>query len=207
MKVRGGSRLTPPPAASQTDDIATLMNKASQYFDALETFWQDWVLSYDMEQQVGLAIKVDQARRGIHLDWLRDWGDKLKAGGRWVASGDGRFSAVLAFLLLVAITGRFWVPRLAWWWHTKLQRNRFGKGKAKSRDATVVYVRMLDYLRRKGYEKPAWVTPNEFAGMLQGTAYAAPVVELTALYYQVRYGADQALGAKLFTLLDTLESS
>ena len=204
---KGWIILDPTPAASQTDDVATLMNKASQYFDALETFWQDWVLSYDMEQQVGLAIKVDQARRGIHLDWLRDWGDKLKAAGRWVKTADGRFSAVLGFLLLVAITGRFWVPRLAWWWHTKLQRHRFGTGKAKSRDATVVYVRMLHYLRRQGYEKPTWVTPNEFAGMLQGTRYAAPVSELTALYYQVRYGADQALGTKLFTLLDTLESS
>ena len=130
-----------------------------------------------MEQQVGLAIKVDQARRGIHLDWLREWGVRMKAAGRWVTTADGHFSAVLGFLLLFALTGRFWVPRLAWWWHTKLQRHRFGKGKAKSRDATLVYVRMLDYLRRQGYEKPTWVTPHEFAAMLQGTRYAAPVSE------------------------------
>jgi transglutaminase-like putative cysteine protease len=204
---KGWITLDPTPAATQTDEIATLMNKASQYFDALETFWQDWVLSYDMEQQVGLAIRVDQARRGLHLDWLREWGEKLKAWGRWVSSADGRFYAVMVFLLVVAITGRFWVPRLAWWWHTRLQQGRFLSGKAKARDATVVYVRMLDFLRQRGYEKPTWVTPKEFAGMLAETPYGGPVSELTTLYYRVRYGADPALGSKLFSLLETLESS
>ena len=204
---QGWITLDPTPAASQDADIATVMNKASQYYDALETFWQDWVLSYDMELQVGLAMKVDQTRRGIHLDWLRDWNEKVKAQARSVTSTDARFGAVLVFLLLVAITGRSWVPRLAWWWHTRQQRRRFGLGKAKSRDATVVYVRMLDFLRRRGYEKPDWVTPDEFAGMLQNTPYGPPVSELTALYYEVRYGSDQVQGSKLFTLLDTLESS
>ncbi len=204
---KGWVTLDPTPAANQTDEIATLMNKASQYFDALETFWQDWVLAYDIDQQVGLAVKVDQARRGLHLDWLRDWGDKLKAWARWVSNADGRFYAVIGFLSLIALTGRYWVPRLAWWWHARLQQRRFGAGKAKGRDATVVYVRMLEYLRRKGYEKPAWVTPNEFAAMLRDTPYAKPVSELTALYYQVRYGTDPALGSRLFALLETIESS
>ncbi len=203
---KGWISLDPTPAATQTDDVATLMNKASQYFDALETFWQDWVLSYDLEQQVGLALKVDQTRRGLHLDWLRDWGETLKAWGRWVSSADGRFYGVMVFLVAVAITGRYWVPRLAWWWHARMQQKRFGNGKAKGRDATVVYVRMLEYLRKRGYEKPAWVTPNEFAGMLLETPYARPVSELTALYYEVRYGADPAQGARLFQLLDRLES-
>lgn len=204
---KGWVTLDPTPAATQTDDIATMMNKAGQYFDALETFWQDWVLSYDIDQQVGLAVKVDQARRGLHLDWLRDWGEKLKAWGRWVSSADIRFYAVMVFLVLVAITGKFWVPRLAWWWHTRLQHHRFTAGKAKARDATVVYVRMLEHLRQRGYEKPSWVTPEEFAAMLRDTPYAQPVSELTSLYYQVRYGADQASGSRLFHLLETIESS
>lgn len=203
---KGWISLDPTPAATQTDDIATLMNRVSHYFDALETFWQDWVLSYDVEQQVGLALKVDQTRRGLHLDWLRDWGEQLKAWGRWVSGADGRFYGVMVFLLLLAIAGRSWVPRLAWWWHARMQRRRFGDGKARGREATVVYVRMLEYLRKRGYEKPAWTTPNEFAGMLQETPYAGPVSELTALYCQVRYGAQHSEGARLFELLDRLES-
>ncbi len=204
---KGWVTLDPTPAATDTDEIATLMNKASQYFDALETFWQDWVLAYDIDQQVGLALKVDQARRGLHLDWLRDWAEKLRSWARWVSNADFRFYAVIAFLAFVAATGRYWVPRLAWWWHTRLQQRRFDSGKAKARDATVVYVRMLEYLRQRGYEKPSWVTPEEFASMLRDTPYAQPVSELTTLYYQVRYGADRAQGARLFTVLETLESS
>lgn len=204
---KGWITLDPTPAATSSSEIATLMNKMSNYFDALETFWQDWVLSYDMEQQVGLAIKVDQARRGIHLDWLREWGERLKAWARWVSNLDGRFFSVMAFLALVALTGHLWVPRLAWWWHTRMQLRRFGEGKTKARDATVVYVRMLDYLRQRGYEKPSWVTPEEFATMLRETPYAAPVSEVTSLYYQVRYGSDPSAGPRLFTALETLESS
>jgi len=204
---KGWITLDPTPAATESNDIATLMNKASQYFDALETFWQDWVLSYDMEQQVGLALQADQARRGIHLDWLREWAETLKAWIRWATNLDARYFAVMGFLAFVAITGNYWVPRLAWWWHTRTQARRFGAGKSKGRDATIVYVRMLDYLRQRGYEKPAWVTPEEFADMLRETPYAGPVSELTRLYYQVRYGNDHADGSRLFSLLQNLESS
>lgn len=204
---KGWITLDPTPAATETNDVATLMSKASQYFDALETFWQDWVLSYDMEQQVGLAIKVDQARRGIHLERLRDWGEKLKVWVRRLTNLDPRFFGVMAFLALVAITGSHWVPRLAWWWHTRMQLRRFGDGKAKARDATIVYVRMLEFLRQKGYEKPSWVTPEEFADMLRDTPYAQPVSELTSLYYQVRFGTHHAMGPRLFSMLETLESS
>ncbi|MBY0504582.1 MAG: DUF3488 and transglutaminase-like domain-containing protein [Bryobacteraceae bacterium] len=203
---KGWLTFDPTPAATETNDIATLMNKAGQYFDVLETFWQDWVLSYDVEQQVGLALKVDQARRGLNTDWLQERAERLKAFSRWLARLDARFFVVLAFLALVAVSGQAWVPRLAWWWHTRLQARRFGEGKARGRDATVVYVRMLDYLRKRGYEKPAWVTPEEFAAMLRNTPYAQPVAELTGLYYQVRFGGGQTLGPRLFTLLDNLES-
>ena len=47
---------------------------------------------------------------------------------------------------------------------------------------------MLDMLRRRGVEKPAWLTPGEFARSVPLSA-ASPVVEqITAAYHDLRYG-------------------
>ena len=49
---------TPPdPNAVQTG----LGTKLAMYMDAAETFWQEWVLNYDLEHQLVLATRVQQS--------------------------------------------------------------------------------------------------------------------------------------------------
>src|ERR1017187_2869351 len=43
---------------------------------------------------------------------------------------------------------------------------RVRRGQARVADATLLYERMLHILKRRGYQKPPWFTPAEFAASL-----------------------------------------
>ena len=52
---------TPPdPGAIQSP----LMTRMNNFFDAAEQFWQDWIMSYDLDRQITLATRVQQSGRG-----------------------------------------------------------------------------------------------------------------------------------------------
>ena len=53
------------------------------------------------------------------------------------------------------------------------------RGEAEASDATLLYQRMLKVLKRRGIEKPAWLTPCEFARVLQEPELALLVEDLT----------------------------
>ena len=55
-------------------------------------------------------------------------------------------------------------------------------------DATLLYRRMLSLLERRGYRKPSWFTPDEFAASLPPGALRATVAEFTAAYNALRFG-------------------
>jgi hypothetical protein len=79
------------------------------------------------------------------------------------------------------------------------------RGSATSHDATLIYLRLLRLLKRRGFEKPAWVTPAEFARMLPASPGAALAADFTAAYNGLRFGGDPAAAARMMTLLDQLE--
>ena len=39
------------------------MTRLSLFFDAAEQFWQDWVVSYDLDRQIVLASRMDESAR------------------------------------------------------------------------------------------------------------------------------------------------
>ena len=41
------------------------------YADAVDVFWQDWVLNYNLERQLQLASRVGESGRHIGLNWTR----------------------------------------------------------------------------------------------------------------------------------------
>ncbi len=78
-------------------------------------------------------------------------------------------------------------------------------GKANAADATLLYLQALELLRRRGMEKPAWVTPGEFVRQLPPSA-ALPVVEnLTRAYHDFRFGGRQEAAPRMVALLEELE--
>jgi Domain of unknown function (DUF4129) len=63
---------------------------------------------------------------------------------------------------------------------------------------------MLTILARRGFQKPAWSTPAEFARHLPA-GENLPVTEFTDVYNSIRFGGNVAAAARLATLLQEFE--
>jgi len=183
----------------------TLFSKAGLYLDAAETFWQQWVVGYDPGHQGTLADRIEQTARRLGMGWF----DSLSgAGPQWLARAKvwiRRFGLGTFFLLLLAYWIWFAAPRLVRSLRVRRRVERVRRGEASVADATLLYERMLQVLRRRGYQKPVWFTPSEFARALPATHLGRAVGEFTAAYYALRFGGHTEAAPRLSNLLDELE--
>ncbi len=183
----------------------SLWTKVGLYLDAAETFWQDWVLNYDIEQQVMLAQRMEESSHRFRLRWSDRVGEALRAWtdrGRNLAS---QYSRVLLMALVAFIGAWLAAPRLLSWWKTRRRLLRVRRGLAHASDATLLYERMLALLRRRGLEKPAWVTPEEFAALVADPKMSAVVRDFTAAYNELRFGGDRARAPRMVEMLGAIE--
>jgi hypothetical protein len=112
-----------------------------------------------------------------------------------------------AWILAVVILGGVAVVTGPSAWRFLHMRHRFRrlqKGRASVEDATVLYQRMLHILRHRGFQKPAWFTPNEFAASLP-VETAAAVKPFTEAYQALRFGGKLEAAPQLGALLKQLE--
>src|SRR5207237_6104679 len=72
---------------------ASIWAKLALYADAADTFWQEWVVSYDLGRQLVLADRREQSSRGFRLDWV-GWAS-ASAGG-WVFQTRNRLGGIAA---------------------------------------------------------------------------------------------------------------
>jgi transglutaminase-like putative cysteine protease len=182
-----------------------LLSRIELYVDAAQTFWQDWVVSYDLRRQGTLSYRMELGAHRLGILWfdsLAGWGTlrPLRSLAAWRGPALGAFS-----LLLFA--GCVWLmaPRLA-----RLARlwngvRRVRRGSAAVGDATLLYKRMLQVLRHRGYQKPAWFTPSEFAASLPSNDLGTAVGEFTSVYNEWRFGGRAELAVRLSELLDRLD--
>ena len=189
---------TPPdPFASTTGIMARL----SLFFDAAEQFWQDWVVSYDLDRQIVLASRMDESARHLRFRWfddVRSWiRDAARAGSVYVSA-----AVVLLALALLALFGG---PPLAAWWRGRLRVRRLARGEGEASDATLLYRRMLAVLARRGIQKPPWLTPTEFARVLPASEVRGVVHDLTAFYNEFRFGGRRDVAPQMMRLLENLE--
>jgi transglutaminase-like putative cysteine protease len=174
------------------------------YADAAEVFWQDWVLNYDLDRQLILASRMEQSSRTFSLEgldrfrnslmtWKADSVNRVRAHGAPFAVG--LITAVVLFLLRRPVLQ---------WWRARQRVQKLRRGEVGASDATLLYLRMLAILRRRGVEKPAWLTPSEFVRVLPGET-ALLVEDLTAAYNDLRFGGDRSAAQRMMQLLDRLE--
>jgi hypothetical protein len=186
---------TPPDKSSSHGLFARL----GMYLDAADSQWQQWVVSYDFMHQVELATRFQnllhawsQAGRLGSSPWtVRDVRRALAWAARGVALG--------IFIALVVVFG----PRLWRDFRRQRQLRRIARTGGAPSDARVLYERMLDLLARRGYQKPVWFTPAEFAGGLPA-GVNTDVAHFTALYNQARYGGDASLNLQMTELLERI---
>ena len=195
---------TPPDPALRH---ASLWDQLSLYADAADTFWQEWVLAYDPSLQLTLAERMERSGRSVGLRWFARIG--LHAGA-WMEGLAGWFRRYGVWLMAAAsalLLAMHFVPRL-WRALRMLQRVRKARmGQASVADATLLYGRMLELLRRQGFQKPAWFTPQEFAASLPPSEMGMLVAQFTDAYNALRFGGQVGAAPRLSMLLERLEQA
>jgi hypothetical protein len=61
-------------------------------------------------------------------------------------------------------------------------------------------------LRRRGFEKPPWLTPAEFAAVLPASNESVVLDDLTAAYNELRYGGRREAASRMLQLVARLEA-
>jgi hypothetical protein len=185
----------PTPAGSdQTQGLSRIM----LYVDAMESFWREWVIGYDIGHQVALGQSTVQSsqRWFMHVrnQAIRRYMRLLEAVRRAHSSWAGfpaRWSAGaglgVVLVLLLANARRL----------EEAIRNRRLAGhpeKAPGRAAEIWYGRLLNTLARRGWRKPPEQTPTEFVGCIEDDAVRGQVARFTEDYEWARFGgsADHA---------------
>jgi len=200
---RGWTTFDPTPPDPNPRAVGFL-TKAGLYLDAAETFWQEWVVSYDPGHQGALADSLEQRANGLGIRWF----DTLSgAPARWdgLAVAFARIYG-LRIAMVLAIGAFVWLfgPPLLRVVRIRRRVSRVRRGHASVADATVLYDRMLHILKRRGYQKPVWFTPLEFAASLP-VPVGDTVAEFTSAYNAMRFGGRTDVAADLSRLLDDLQ--
>lgn len=190
---------TPPDPRGQNP---SLWSQALFYVDAAETFWQDWVISYDLGRQMLLAENMERSSR-FGLNWLTsgrsrasawDW-RRLQQYLPWIATA-------LALLALAVWLG----PRAGRWIALRWRVRRVRQGEASVDDATLLYRRFLEILAARGYVKLPSCTPDEFLEELPAAALQGLAAEFTQRYQELRFGGKPEAAQGLPRLLEELEA-
>ena len=200
----GWTTFDPTPPDPDAASLA-LLAKLDLYLDAAETFWKQWVVGYDSGQQGSLIDQLQQGARRLGIRWFdsvngfqSDW---LSHASGWIGRNRFRIVAVLVIGFWILAAG----PPLVRLFRIRLRVKRVRQGQASAGDATLLYQRMLHVMKRRGYYKPAWFTPAEFAASLSSSELGLAVVEFTATYNAVRFGGRTEVAPRLSILLEELE--
>ena len=201
---RGWMTYDPTPPDPNAYESA-LMTRVSLFFDAAEQFWQDWILSYDLNRQIALASRVQQSSRGAKLHWIERTAAWLADAGRASAQWSAGYAPAAALALFIAIAAILFGPAALRGWRGAMRVRRLKRGEGEASDATLLYQRMLGLLERRGIQKPPWLTPSEFARVLPPTAVSPLVEDLTSAYVEFRFGGKRDAAPRMVQLLDQLE--
>ena len=189
---------TPPDPRAAAAGMGARM---SMFFDAAEQFWQDWVVSYDLDQQNLLASRMDESARSLRFQWF----ERSLLWTQQAAESVLRYAAALATGAVLLILFVLFGPMAAEWWRGRLRVRRLARGEGVASDATLLYQRMLRQLARRGIQKPPWLTPVEFARVLPASDVRALVYDVTAFYNEFRFGGRREVAPRMMQLLERLE--
>jgi transglutaminase-like putative cysteine protease len=200
----GWTTFDPTPADVNAGGLA-ILGRLALYLDAAGTFWQEWVMTYDVARQGTLAYRMEQGARHWGIQWT-DTAASVRAGWeRYVAAWPRRFGwQALGWAAGLVALG-FAAGPLIRLMHMRQRVERVRRGQARVADATLLYQRMLHILKRRGYQKPPWFTPAEFAASLPRSPLGDSVGEFTGTYNALRFGGHAEAAPRLSILLDRME--
>ena len=173
-------------------------NRLMLYMDALSSFWQEWVVNYDLGHQLRLGQSAGQGSREMvrHAQsWTRGRYERVLAWARKTEDRVGRSTvqlglwAIGACCLGLIVAG---LPRLLFLFR-KIRVARKPRS-APQLAASIWYERMLRQVARRGWAKVPTQTPGEFTASIENTELKDRVSEFTEHYEKARFGgsADEA---------------
>jgi hypothetical protein len=204
---RGWVTFDPTPPDPQGQRLSA-WTRLGFYADAVDVFWQDWVLNYNLDRQLQLASRVGESSRHIGMNWAESpWIWATQAAGAFKV-----FSRRFGFMALGVLAYFCWLTVFLGrdgrrWWAARQRMLKVQRGAAEASDATLLYQRMLKALHRRGIEKPAWLTPYEFARVVQEPELSLLVEDFTSAYNELRYGRNAEAAGRIFVLLERLETA
>ncbi|HXG83075.1 MAG TPA: transglutaminase domain-containing protein, partial [Pyrinomonadaceae bacterium] len=186
----------PTPFAGQNDGTTSLgvFDKFSNYIVALETFWIQYFVSYDNQEQRSLFRSVKNnlgEYREKTNDWLKDFQQKFADWWKEVRGDKGIQTSVVAIGYAIIYVGAafFGIFLLILLYRKiikfKVWRKLFVWVKNKNEETIVgFYERMQTVLASKGFTRLPHQTPLEFAFALN----MPEAVKITEKYNRVRFG-------------------
>ena len=205
LPFRGWTTFDPTPPDPNPPALS-FFTRLGFYTDAAEVFWQDWVINYNLDRQLQLATSMEESSRHMRTGWFDGLGGFLSRIKSSIISLGKRFGAALLAILLLSILGRQFGKQSWRWWSTRQRVLKVQRGEAQSADATLFYERMLRVLHRRGIEKPAWLTPIEFAHVMPEPELSLLVEDFTVAYNALRFGGNPDAAARIVLLLGRLET-
>jgi hypothetical protein len=186
----------PTPFVGQNDGTTTLgvIGKFSNYIEALETFWIQYFVSYDNQEQRSLFRSArnnfSQYQTKIS-NWTNEFQQKFSEWWKQARGDYGLQESVKAigFVIVYVISGIFAVLILIWLYRKiikfEIWRKMFSWAKQKN-ETTIIefYEKMQKVLASKGFTRQPHQTPLEFAFALN----MPEAIRITEKYNSVRFG-------------------
>lgn len=200
-----------PTPAEGRETQALLLGRLSLYLDAFQTFWEEWIINYDFVRQLALARQVERTSRQLRSDSRQFFGQRYRHVVAMLRQrtenllGHRAGMALVLLLVSVALLAVYGRSALQVWLGEWGMRRRARQGKARPEDATLLYLRLLRVLARRGIRKSPEQTPNEFAAAVPEPAQAL-VRNFTGLYMESRFGRFTGSLARLDSLLDEIRA-
>jgi protein-glutamine gamma-glutamyltransferase len=185
--------------------------RAMLYLDAAQSFWREWVISYDSSHQYVLGQSAltgargfwRQAREKARLRYaqLLNWARKSQrsidfAPGRWLAA-----SGALA-LLLIAVANAARIARMI-----RMRALRAHPEDSPGHAATMWYQRMARALARRGIKKFTAQTAKEFIRTIPDKRVQDRVGRFTDAYESARFGNSAVDASRLAKLFDEVRAA
>jgi hypothetical protein len=185
-----------PTPAAPVNNAPSLMTTIGYYLDAADAFWQDWVLNYDLARQFVLGASIELGLSNMKWLWRPGAPVMPKINPRALRNYGLPAIVFVIAIAMVMVFGRGWIDSLRSAWKVR----RIRAGRATPDDAAILYEHMLRIMKKRGYEKPAWFTPREFAA----TVRQSELDEFTESYNSLRYGHDAEAAERMKQILQEM---
>jgi transglutaminase-like putative cysteine protease len=185
--------------------------RALLYLDAAQSFWREWVVSYDASHQSVLGRTAVTGSRNFWAQvriWLMQRYARLMnlarkgqhgaehAPMRWLVGG----SALVALLLLLNNVSR--IARAI-----RARGLRTHPERSPDQAAAMWYERMARYLARRGLKRSAAQTAQEFVRIIEDERLRMPVSRFTNAYESARFGNSPDDARRLPELYEEVEAA